>query len=172
MKSEYFYTAKKQTAQLLWLGRQDSICRPCDEDLQITVLRISPVAVPYIFGGGQGRLENIDRCHSLGSLLPPPAALPSLPQRATLVDLITRRAAAKHAAMTKKKTPSIRMRFLFGCGGRTRTYDLRVMSKRAPRVFAFLISIIAYFSLFQFLLKLFTICNTLKMWCAGVSVAL
>ena len=38
-----------------------------------------PFAVPYIFGGGQSRLENIDRCHSLRSLDPPPAALPSLP---------------------------------------------------------------------------------------------
>ena len=38
-----------------------------------------PVAVPYIFGGGQSRLENIDRCHSLASFLPPPAAVGSLP---------------------------------------------------------------------------------------------
>jgi len=38
-----------------------------------------PVAVPYIFGGGQRRLENIDRCHSLASFLPPPAAVGSLP---------------------------------------------------------------------------------------------
>ena len=37
------------------------------------------VAVPCIFGGGQSRLENTDRCHSLGSLPLPPAALPSLP---------------------------------------------------------------------------------------------
>ena len=29
-------------------------------------------AVPYIFCGGQSRLENIDRCTALGSLLPPP----------------------------------------------------------------------------------------------------
>ena len=32
-------------------------------------------AVPYIFCSGQSRLENIDRCTALGSLLPPPAAL-------------------------------------------------------------------------------------------------
>ena len=38
------------------------------------------VAVPCIFGGGQSRLENTDRCHSLGSLPLPPAALPSLPR--------------------------------------------------------------------------------------------
>ena len=40
----------------------------------------------------------------------------------------TEMADAKHAAITKKKTPSGWMGFLFGCGGRTRTYDLRVMS--------------------------------------------
>ena len=49
----------------LWLRRQDS--------------NLCPVAVPYIFGGGQNRLENIDRCHSLSSFLPPPAAVGSLP---------------------------------------------------------------------------------------------
>ena len=38
-----------------------------------------PVAVPYISSGTQC-LENIDRCHSLRSLLLPLAALPSLPQ--------------------------------------------------------------------------------------------
>jgi len=38
-----------------------------------------PVAVPYIFCGGESRLENIDRCHSLASFLPPPAAVGSLP---------------------------------------------------------------------------------------------
>ena len=41
---------------------------------------LPPVAVPYIFRGTQRCLENIDRCHSLGSLLLPLAALPSLPQ--------------------------------------------------------------------------------------------
>ena len=69
-----------------------------------SVLRISPVAVPYIFGGGHSRLENIDRGHSLGSLLPPPAALPSLPQRATLVGLITRRAQRQN--LPRKNSPS------------------------------------------------------------------
>ena len=42
-------------------------------------LNLRPVAVPYIFGGGQSRLENIDRCHSLASLPLPPAAVGSLP---------------------------------------------------------------------------------------------
>ena len=49
----------------LWLRRQD--------------LNLRPVAVPYIFYGGRCRLENIDRCHSLPSLLPPQAAVGSLP---------------------------------------------------------------------------------------------
>ena len=48
-------------------------------------------AVLYIFCGSQSRLENIDRCTALGSLHPPPAALPSLTQRATLVGLTPRR---------------------------------------------------------------------------------
>ena len=51
----------------------------CDGHLQKPVLRISPVAVPYIFGGGHSRLENIDRGHALGSLHLHLAALPSLP---------------------------------------------------------------------------------------------
>ena len=37
----------------------------------------------------------------------------------------------------QKRTPPRWVVFFFGCGGRTRTYDLRVMSKRAQRVFAF-----------------------------------
>ncbi|MBE6920835.1 MAG: hypothetical protein E7468_04645 [Ruminococcaceae bacterium] len=57
---------------LFWLRRQDSNLRP--------------VAVPYIFCGGQSRLENIDRCHSLRSLHLPPAALPSLPSGNPEVD--------------------------------------------------------------------------------------
>jgi len=72
-----------------WVGR--TRIGLCDGHLQESVLRISPVAVPYIFGGGRSRLENIDRCHSLGSLPLPLAALPSLPQRATLAGLIIRR---------------------------------------------------------------------------------
>ena len=40
----------------------------------------------------RGALALFDRCHSLASLLPPPAALGSLPQRAPLVGLITRSA--------------------------------------------------------------------------------
>ena len=59
----------------------------------------------------------------------------ALTQRATLVGLITRMIAAKHAIITKKKTPSGWMGFLFGCGGRTRTYDLRVMSGDIPNFF-------------------------------------
>ena len=38
----------------------------------------------------QRSLASVDRCTALPSLHPPPAALPSLPQRATLVGLITR----------------------------------------------------------------------------------
>ena len=50
------------------------------------ILEPRPVAVPYIFSGGQRRLENIDRCHSLRSLYLPPAALPSLPSGNPEVD--------------------------------------------------------------------------------------
>ena len=38
-----------------------------------------PVAVPDIFLGAKAPSSAIDRCHSLRSLYPPPAALPSLP---------------------------------------------------------------------------------------------
>ena len=38
-----------------------------------------PVAVPDIFVGFQKPSSSVDRGHSLRSLLPPPAALPSLP---------------------------------------------------------------------------------------------
>ena len=60
MKLGMFHSASKshknkekprQKPWFLWLRRQDSNLRP--------------VAVPYIFGGGHSRLENIDRCHSL-----------------------------------------------------------------------------------------------------------
>ena len=81
-------------------------------------------AVPYIFCGGRSRLENIDRCTALGSLLPPPAALPSLTQRATLVGLITRRAQHRFCRADKKRQPAERLTVFFGCGGRTRTYAL------------------------------------------------
>ena len=100
--------------ELDWVDFSISVLQPgsrcpaiylCDGHLQKSVLRISSVAVPYIFGGGQSRLKNIDRCHSLGSLLPPPAALPSLPQRATLVGLITRRLLqGLHCKPRKRKT--------------------------------------------------------------------
>ena len=39
-----------------------------------------PVAVPGIFVGDSAPASSADRCHSLRSLLPPPAALPSLPR--------------------------------------------------------------------------------------------
>ena len=39
----------------------------------------TPVAVPDKIFGLSLLLDFIDRCHSLWSLLPPPAALPSLP---------------------------------------------------------------------------------------------
>ena len=38
-----------------------------------------PVAVLGIFVGDGAPASAADRCHSLGSLIPPPAALPSLP---------------------------------------------------------------------------------------------
>ena len=41
-----------------------------------------PVAVPGIFLRRRRSSENTDRCHSLGSLYLPPAALPSLPPTA------------------------------------------------------------------------------------------
>ena len=77
----------------------------CDGHIQKSVLRIYPVTVPYIFGGGHSRLENIDRCHSLRSLLPPPAALPSLPQRATLVGLITWDGRCEACCHNQKENP-------------------------------------------------------------------
>ena len=40
-----------------------------------------PVAVPGICVGDGAPSSSADRCHSLRSLLPPPAALPSLPPR-------------------------------------------------------------------------------------------
>ena len=44
------------------------------------MLRIAPpVAVPGIFVGFEKPSSSADRCHSLRSLLLPPAALPSLP---------------------------------------------------------------------------------------------
>ena len=41
--------------------------------------RTIPVAVPGIFVGGGAPASSADRCHSLSSLYPPPAALASLP---------------------------------------------------------------------------------------------
>ena len=45
----------------------------------ILIRRIIPVAVPGIFVGGGAPASSADRCHSLSSLHPPPAALASLP---------------------------------------------------------------------------------------------
>ena len=45
------------------------------------VVRSSPVAVPDKIFGLTLFLDFIDRCHSLRSLYPPPAVLPSLPLR-------------------------------------------------------------------------------------------
>ena len=47
--------------------------------LTIFVCRTIPVAVPGIFVGGGAPASSADRCHSLSSLYPPPAALASLP---------------------------------------------------------------------------------------------
>jgi len=60
-------------------------------------------AVPYIFGGRQSRLENIDRCTALASFLPPLAAVGALAQQATPVGLITRRS-LEPFFITKKNT--------------------------------------------------------------------
>ena len=51
--------------------------------LQISV----PVAVPGIFLADKAASSSADRCHSLRSLAPPPAALPSLPMVGMTVDL-------------------------------------------------------------------------------------
>ncbi len=72
-----------------------------------------PVAVPYIFGGVQSRLENIDRCHSLGSFLPPPAAVASLPGLSPPVRV-------RPPLHIRKERPQWGRSFL-GAGGRTRT---------------------------------------------------
>ena len=46
---------------------------------QESSLTAVPVAVPDIFLGFEKPSSAIDRCHSLSSLVPPPAALASLP---------------------------------------------------------------------------------------------
>jgi len=53
----------------------------------------SPVAVPGIFVAFEKASSSADRCHSLSSLFPPPAALASLPlwERLPSGDLIARR---------------------------------------------------------------------------------
>jgi len=58
-------------------------------------------AVPDKIFGLALFLDFIDRCTALRSLLPPPAALPSLTQRATLVGLITLMAEAKPTAINQ-----------------------------------------------------------------------
>ena len=45
------------------------------------VVGLSPVAVPSIFVVDKATSSSADRCHSLWSLFPPQAALPSLPLR-------------------------------------------------------------------------------------------
>ena len=109
-------------------------------------------AVPDKIFGLTLTLDFIDHCTALPSLTPPPAAVGSLTQRATLVGLITRRP-IEACFITIKKTPSGWMGFLYGCGGRTRTYDLRVMSKRAPRVFVFFLCVSQCFYSVFLLLK-------------------
>ena len=47
---------------------------------------LRPVAVPGIFVADGAAFAAADRCHSLRSLYPPPAALPSLPDRIPEVD--------------------------------------------------------------------------------------
>ena len=66
---------------------------------------------------GEAGLLLADRCHSLRSLLPPPAALPSLPQRATLVGLITWVIATKPTITTKKKPHPDGWGFFLVAGG-------------------------------------------------------
>ena len=62
--------------------------------LGITILprsstrRTIPVAVPGIFVGGRAPASSADRCHSLSSLYPPPAALASLPSSFHIYSLL------------------------------------------------------------------------------------
>ena len=83
-------------------------------------------AVPGVRLAGGAAALHTDRCTALPSLFPPLAAVGSLTQRATLVGLITRRL-LQFLSRTKENTTRAGGVF-FGCGGRTRTYDLRVMS--------------------------------------------
>jgi len=76
--------------------------------------RFAPVAVPGVRLGDGAPSLHADRGHSLRSLHPPPAALPSLPQRATLVGLITRMVAQGALCKPeKKKRPPGWVVFLF-----------------------------------------------------------
>ena len=56
----------------------------------LIVMRVHlfPVAVPGIFLAGGAASSSAERCHSFGSLHPPPAALPSLPIPNTEVKLM------------------------------------------------------------------------------------
>ena len=87
----------------IWLRRQDSIFAFVTDNCKSrfcvsTLLRCPAEAAP-----GEAGLLLADRCHSLAFLLPPPAAVGSLPQRATLVGLITRVTGASSPPPTKKK---------------------------------------------------------------------
>jgi len=55
--------------------------------LSVSFADSSPVAVPGIFVALEKASSSADRCHSLGSLHPPPAALASLPQRGSQFSL-------------------------------------------------------------------------------------
>ena len=86
----------------------------CDGDLQGLVLRIYPVGVPGALLADRAATSLTDPGHSLASFLPPPAAVGSLPQRATLAGLITRRSGkACFASREKKKAIPVGMTFSF-----------------------------------------------------------
>ena len=60
------------------------------------LVHLFPVAVPDIFVGFEKPSSSVDRCHSLRSLLPPLAALPSLPNPNTEVKLMYADNSSKH----------------------------------------------------------------------------
>ena len=116
-------------------GGRTCIC-PCDGHLLRSVLRISPVCGVRHLPASTALLGICRPLHPKGPCCICRRQRKALSaQRATLVGLYyTEMIAAKYAIITKKNTTRMGG-VLFGCGGRTRTYDLRVMSKRAQRVF-------------------------------------
>ena len=94
---------------------------------RVAVVWMGPVAVPGIFVGVGAPSSSADRGHSLGSLnlpsgsgrLVPPTSYARQTHNPEIVWILLH---------NQRKHPSRWMGVFFGCGGRTRTYDLRVMS--------------------------------------------